>query len=210
MNKQASTWKMAGTLGLALLAAGWQNAAQAQTTTGGAATRAGQALDDTAITTKVKAALLGKKGINATDISVSTSQGRVTLTGSVPSAQIRRAEDIVRAVDGVVSVDNRLVASTAATGSTAGQTTATRESVGEYVDDATITTRVKAALAKAENVPSTAIKVETYRGVVQLSGFVDSDAIAKRAVEVARAVPGVRSVQSGIRSKPPARGTTTQ
>ena len=72
--------------------------------------RAGQALDDTAITTKVKTDLLAEKGVNGTSISVDTKNGQVTLTGTVPPAQIARAEAIARKVDGVREVVNQLKA----------------------------------------------------------------------------------------------------
>jgi hyperosmotically inducible periplasmic protein len=77
-----------------------------------------------------------------------------------------------------------------------------RESVGEYVDDATITTKVKAALAKDPDVKAYQVNVETYKGVVQLSGFVDSEANVRRAAQVAQGVSGVRSVKNDVRVKP--------
>lgn len=78
----------------------------------------------------------------------------------------------------------------------------TRQAAGEYIDDATITTRVKTALIQDSKVSATQVNVETYRGVVQLSGFVDSESNARRAVELARTVPGVRSVKNDIRTRP--------
>lgn len=77
-----------------------------------------------------------------------------------------------------------------------------RESVGEYMDDATITTKVKAALAQDPNVKAYQVNVETYKGVVQLSGFVDSEANVRRAAQVAQGVNGVRSVKNDVRIKP--------
>ncbi len=77
--------------------------------------------------------------------------------------------------------------------------TATRESAGEYVDDAAITTKVKTALLKDEGLKGTEIRVETFRGVVQLSGFVDSQDMASRAVADASRVSGVRSVRNDMR-----------
>lgn len=77
----------------------------------------------------------------------------------------------------------------------------TRESAGEYIDDATITTRVKLAFADDPQVKALQVKVETYRGIVQLSGFVDTEAEARRAVEVARGIAGVKSVKNDIRTK---------
>lgn len=77
-----------------------------------------------------------------------------------------------------------------------------RESVGEYIDDATITTKVKAVLAKDPDVKAYQVNVETQSGVVQLSGFVDSETSIRRAGELARQVTGVRSVKNDIRVKP--------
>lgn len=76
-----------------------------------------------------------------------------------------------------------------------------QQSVGSYIDDATVTTRVKAALAEDKQVRVTQVNVETYRGVVQLSGFVDSESDVRRAAEVARTIPGVKSVKNDIRVK---------
>lgn len=75
----------------------------------------------------------------------------------------------------------------------------TRRSTGAYVDDAGITARVKTALASDEVAKATQVNVETHNGVVQLSGFVDSQRVATRAVEVARGVSGVKSVKNDIR-----------
>ncbi len=67
------------------------------------------ALDDAAVTAKVKAALLATDGIPSTDISVETEQGRVILTGRVPDQmQAERAEDVAEGVEGVLSVENRI------------------------------------------------------------------------------------------------------
>jgi hyperosmotically inducible periplasmic protein len=75
-----------------------------------ATARVGQAVDDTAITTKVKTELLAEKDVNGTAISVDTKNGQVTLTGTVPPAQIARAEAVARKVDGVREVVNQLKA----------------------------------------------------------------------------------------------------
>jgi hyperosmotically inducible periplasmic protein len=76
------------------------------------------------------------------------------------------------------------------------------ESAGEYIDDATITTKVKAALVESKEVKAREVNVETYRGVVQLSGFVSTQAEALKAAELARSVKGVQSVKNDIRIKP--------
>ena len=80
-------------------------------------------------------------------------------------------------------------------------TTATHESTQAYVDDSVITTKVKAAIFNESTLKSAEINVETFKGVVQLSGFVSSRASIDRAVDVARRVPGVASVRNDMRLK---------
>lgn len=77
--------------------------------------------------------------------------------------------------------------------------TATREGTGEYVDDAVITTKVKAALLADPQTKVLQVNVETFKGVVQLSGFVANQAIASRAVEVSRGIKGVNEVKNDMR-----------
>ena len=79
--------------------------------------------------------------------------------------------------------------------------TSKSEGTGEYVDDAVLTTKVKAAIFNEPGLKSTEINVETYKGVVQLSGFVNSQADINKAVEVARSVKGVVSVKNNMRVK---------
>ena len=79
--------------------------------------------------------------------------------------------------------------------------TTTHEGTGEYVDDSVITTKVKAAVLNEPSLKSAEINVETFKGVVQLSGFVTSEADINRAVEVARGVAGVKSVKNAMRLK---------
>ena len=79
--------------------------------------------------------------------------------------------------------------------------TATHESTGQYIDDAAITTKVKAALVKAPEVSATAITVETYKGNVQLSGFVDDEAQRARAAAVAGSIKGVQRVTNDLQIK---------
>jgi osmotically-inducible protein OsmY len=80
--------------------------------------------------------------------------------------------------------------------------TQTSQSTGEIVDDAAVTARVKSALINEPGVKSTAINVETFRGTVSLSGFVDSDEMARKATDAAEKVRGVRSVKNDMRVKP--------
>jgi osmotically-inducible protein OsmY len=79
--------------------------------------------------------------------------------------------------------------------------TGSRESTGEYVDDAGITAKVKAAFVADPSLKATEINVETFKGDVQLSGFVAQAEDAQRAASVARAVKGVTSVKNDIRVK---------
>ncbi|HBU28743.1 MAG: transporter [Thiobacillus sp. GWE1_62_9] len=79
--------------------------------------------------------------------------------------------------------------------------TSQQEGTGEYVDDAVITTKVKAAIFNEPTLKSTEINVETFKGVVQLSGFVNSQADISKAVSLARSVQGVTGVKNDMRLK---------
>ena len=79
--------------------------------------------------------------------------------------------------------------------------TPTRESTGEYVDDSVITTKIKSLLAADDFLKSFEISVETYKGIVQLSGFVDSQKAVDKAGEIARSVKGVKSVKNNLNVK---------
>ncbi len=75
------------------------------------------------------------------------------------------------------------------------------EGTGEYVDDSVITSKVKAAILNEPTLSSAEINVETFKGVVQLSGFVNSQADITKAAAVARDVGGVKSVKNDMRLK---------
>ena len=144
---------------------------------------AGAHLDDAVITTKVKSALmtdnLGKGG----DTSVETRKGEVLLSGFVDNqAQADREVQLAKAVDGVSSVQNKLMIKD-------GKSTA-----GAVLDDSVVTVKVKSALMTDDQTKGTEIAVTTNKGVVQLSGFVDSADEQARATTVARNVDGVRNV----------------
>ena len=79
--------------------------------------------------------------------------------------------------------------------------TRTHEGTGEYFDDTVITGKVKAAILDEPSLKSAEINVETFKGVVQLSGFVSSRADIDKAVQVARGVAGVTSVKNSMRLK---------
>jgi len=76
--------------------------------------------------------------------------------------------------------------------------TSKQESTGEYVDDSVITTKVKSMLAADDFLKSFQIGVETYKGVVQLSGFVNSQAAVDKAVGIAKSVQGIKSVKNDL------------
>jgi len=86
-----------------------------------------------------------------------------------------------------------LVATIAGCAATSGQETA-----GEYLDDTTITTKVKAALLEEPDLKSMQVDVTTFQNVVQLSGFVDKTATKSRAGEIARDTKGVKDVRNDI------------
>ncbi|MGA9851908.1 MAG: BON domain-containing protein [Gammaproteobacteria bacterium] len=79
--------------------------------------------------------------------------------------------------------------------------TATQEGTGGYVDDSVVTTKVKAALLDKLGAPSTQITVETFKGVVKLSGFVGSQEMITEAQQAAQSVKGVQSVENDLTVK---------
>lgn len=90
---------------------------------------------------------------------------------------------------------------TVATFSSGCAGSATRQSTGEYVDDATITTKVKAAFVKDPLVKALDVKVDTFKGMVQLNGFVDTQEQKSRAEQIATGVGGVTGVKNNITLK---------
>ena len=76
--------------------------------------------------------------------------------------------------------------------------TSKQESTGEYIDDSVITTKVKSLLAGDDFLKSFQISVETYKGTVQLSGFVGSEKAVDKADQIARSVKGVKSVKNDL------------
>jgi osmotically-inducible protein OsmY len=79
--------------------------------------------------------------------------------------------------------------------------TATKEGTGEFIDDTVITAKVKASIFNEPTLKSSEINVETFKGDVQLSGFVAQPGDATKAAEVARGVKGVTSVKNDVRVK---------
>jgi osmotically-inducible protein OsmY len=76
--------------------------------------------------------------------------------------------------------------------------TSKQESTGEYVDDSVITTKVKSLLAADDFLKSFEVSVETYKGTVQLTGFLNSQKAIDKAIEITRSVKGVKSVKNDL------------
>jgi hyperosmotically inducible protein len=147
-------------------------------------------VDDAAVTTKVKAALLTDSTAKGTQIDVETKDGIVQLNGFVDSTENKvAAARAANRVDGVKGVDNNLDVRT------------TDRTASQVVDDATLTAKVKAALVEDSTTKATEINVDTHEGTVQLNGFVDSQAAKDRAAELAQAIEGVRAVENNLTVK---------
>jgi|SRR6185437_3156534 hyperosmotically inducible periplasmic protein len=86
----------------------------------------------------------------------------------------------------------------AATFAAACAATPTQQSTGGYIDDATITAKIKTNLVQDAKVSATDVHVKTYKGVVDLSGFVDSQSQVSQAGLVARQVSGVKAVHNNL------------
>lgn len=155
---------------------------------------AGETVDDGAITTKVKSELVRDDLTKARHIEVETYRGVVQLNGFVDSSQEKaRAEQLARNVTGVQSVRNNL--------DVKQQVASSERTPGEYVDDATLTAKVKAKLIDNPATKARQINVDTYEGVVKLSGFVDSNEEKRLATEAARSVTGVKEVRNDLEVK---------
>ena len=151
----------------------------------------GEYADDTAITTKVKAALIANPVAQAHQIEVETFRGVVQLSGFVDSTNERAtAQQVAQGVAGVKSVHNNL------------EVRSDNHTAGAALDDGVVTTRVKTALVANPVTKARQINVATSNGIVQLSGFVDSATEKSTATQVAMSIPGVRNVQNELETKP--------
>lgn len=151
--------------------------------------KVGNFMDDSAITAKVKAALVDHDNIKSTDISVETNKKVVTLSGFVESqAQAEAAVKVAKGVEGVTSVSDKLHVRDSKESSVKG-----------YAGDTATTSEVKAKLLADDLVPSRKVKVETTDGVVQLSGTVETQEQSDRAESIAKGVDGVKSVKNDLK-----------
>lgn len=174
---------------LAIFVAGCDRPQQAAATPS-PKTTVGTEIDDSVVTARVKAALVRDAQIKGLDFKVETRKGEVQLSGFADSQeQIDYAISVVRAVEGVKNIDNKVSVKGAPT------------TVGNKVDDGIITAKAKAALLADASVKSLDIAVVTRKGEVQLSGFVDNQGQVDRAMEVIRGIEGVRTVSNEMSIK---------
>ena len=124
------------------------------------------------------------------EINVEVNKGIVQLNGFVDTEKEKaQAEAVAKGVEGVKGVQNNLAIKS-------GDSTA-----GSAMDDSGVTAKVKSALIDSSDTKAGDIKVETKAGVVQLSGFVESEAQKTAATKVASGVKGVKSVQNNLSVK---------
>lgn len=148
---------------------------------------AGEVIDDSAISSKIKTALLADKLTDGLDIEVEINDGRVQLNGFADNKEeLKRAEEIARSTKGVTSVSNNL---RVAEGS---------RTMGRYLDDKVLVGRVNGALAKDLVAEVLSVEVEVNRGVVTLGGFVDNRDQQKAAGDAARRVDGIEKVINNL------------
>ena len=160
---------------------------------------------DAAITTQVKAAFLADARTEGFDINVDTMNGHVVLRGGADdSADKQAATEIARAVKGVTAVDNQIVIAAEDTDkrdranreTASGEARETLDDAGDVIDDAWITSKVKAQLLADEHVKGTDINVNTLANVVTLIGNVPSAMVKAEAVRIAKATRGVKGVNA--------------
>ena len=156
----------------------------------------GAAVSDAAITGKVKAKFATDSRLKGSDISVTTNNGVVTLTGSAPSSTSREAaENLASNVAGVRSVNDQIGAPSAASelGSKAKRAA---HQTAEAIEDTAITADLKTKLATDSRTKGSAVDVNTSNGVVALSGTVISEAQKTHMIYVARHTKGVHQVDT--------------
>lgn len=152
----------------------------------------GEHVDDAALLTRVKAALINNADTDGLDIDVEVYRGAVQLNGIADSHEKKAAATrVAQGISGVTTVENNL------------RVEPDSRRTGEYIDDKTLEARVAAALARASDVSVMSVEVEAYRGDVSLGGFVASEDEKQRAAEIARGVAGVHTVTNGIAVRPP-------
>lgn len=161
--------------------------------------------DDAAITAAVKLKLLDDERTDGFDVNVDTVDGRVTLRGGADSAAAREAAtQLALGVDGVRAVDNRLTVATDGTETrqeanevtASGKAREVADETTDEVDDAWITSKVKAKLLADTEVSGLAIDVDTEDNVVKLTGSVPSPKARSEAIRIATQTKGVLRVDA--------------
>ena len=160
------------------------------TATPPAGTTVGTEIDDSVVTARVRSALLADPDIKSFEIKVETRKGQVQLSGFVDTqARIDNAIALTRKVEGVKGVENGMRLKDG------------KATVGNTVDDSIVTAKVKAALLADPAIKSFDIAIVTRKGEVQLSGYVDNQTQINRAIDIARAVEGVQSINNEMSIK---------
>ena len=153
-------------------------------------TTVGTEIDDSVVTARVKSALLADHDSKSFEIKVETHKGEVQLSGFVATqARIDNAIALTRNIEGVKSVENGMTLKDG------------KATVGNTVDDGIVTAKVKTALLADADVKSFDIAIVTRKGEVQLSGFVDNQAQINRAIDIARGIDGVQSINNEMSVK---------
>lgn len=156
----------------------------------------GAAIADTAITAKVKARFLDDSRLKKSSISVTTTNGVVTLTGSAPSSDAASAaRELAAGVDGVKSVDDQVNTPSLAD-TVAAKADKAAKNTGKFASDSWITTKVKSDLLADNVTKGLDISVKTSNGVVALSGTVVDSGTVDHVKDLAARVRGVKSVDT--------------
>jgi osmotically-inducible protein OsmY len=151
---------------------------------------------DAGITGTIKTRLAADTRVRASEINVDTAKGVVTLTGNVDSQEAKdSALQLARSTSGVRDVKDMISVKVA---SETGEAPDPNRTVGERIDDAGITMRVKGRLLDDPLVKGMKIDVDTRDGVVFLTGSVPNEAERKQAIELARTTEGVKDVQANL------------
>jgi hyperosmotically inducible periplasmic protein len=156
----------------------------------------GSAIDDATITAAIKSKLLWSRHADGMTTEVVTRDGRVTLRGTADSTDARQhAQQLARNTGGVNAVDNQIIVRPEASQAKAGLDIS-GEGASVALSDTWITTKVKSTLLYSSNISSGDISVTTKDGVVKLTGTQPSGAERALAIELAKNVRGVKSVQA--------------
>lgn len=150
----------------------------------------GTQVDDTVVTSSVKSVLMADELVKSFDLQVETRKGTVQLSGFVDNqAQIDQAVALTRAVAGVTDIENGMTLK------------GSPSTVGNKIDDTAITARVKTALLADPDIRSFDISVVTFKGEVQLTGFVNSQNQIDTAGKLASAAEGTSGVKNELMIK---------